>query len=324
MVILFTEPSEIYGLQYENIPKTLIALQTEPDPRPAFSSYSNSSEEPSEHNPFDVTTITKLKVVFLDQRAELLTAKTTSVGPKTKTKCLNNVKKELRQHQNYSNLILKTLRKQLPLGAKYLQCDICDSLVINRRDLLLHMRNKHITLVKARRIRQKAFCDICGKQLSDLSNLLVHRRQHTGERPYPCLFENCDKRFKASNERDGHMVVHSNERQFKCDQCTQTFNRKGALRGHRSRVHNNVRPFKCVQCGFSFKTRTCHTNHMRIHTGERPYKCELCNRTFCQRSAYKVHLNIHTDNRPYKCKLCVKAYHSSAARRSHEKIAHNL
>ncbi|KAK6470714.1 B-cell lymphoma/leukemia 11A-like [Huso huso] len=49
-------------------------------------------------------------------------------------------------------------------------------------------------------------CEFCGKTFKSLSNLVVHRRSHTGEKPYRCPF--CDHACTQSSKLKRHMKTH--------------------------------------------------------------------------------------------------------------------
>ncbi|MTI11641.1 C2H2-type zinc finger protein, partial [Sansalvadorimonas verongulae] len=82
------------------------------------------------------------------------------------------------------------------------------------------------------------------------------------------------------------------DRPYVCDHdgCNRSFTQSGALSIHK-RTHTKVKPYVCDQCNQFFTHSSAFTVHKRIHTGERPYVCGLdgCNRSFIQ----STHLTRH-------------------------------
>lgn len=203
---------------------------------------------------------------------------------------------------------------------KYLSCDICHFRTVNRANLLRHMNRWHMD----RPLLAKKFCcDICGVRMSQSGNLKTHRLSHTGEKPFPCTFESCQRRFFSSSELTIHVRTHLGLKPYKCDQCTEAFVSKFFLSTHMKTKHSDHRPFTCAHCGKTFKFIAKHNKHLLTHTDMKNYRCDVCGKWFRQQYAFKVHMNTHADNRPYKCRLCDRGFHSTASRRCHEKSVHS-
>ncbi|KAM4611534.1 zinc finger protein Aiolos-like [Polymixia lowei] len=104
----------------------------------------------------------------------------------------------------------------------------------------------------------KLNCDICGLSCVSINVLLVHKRSHTGERP------------------------------FHCTQCGASFTQKGNLLRH-IKLHSGEKPFKCPMCSYACRRRDALSGHLRTHSVEKPYKCNHCGRSYKQRSSLEEH-----------------------------------
>lgn len=171
---------------------------------------------------------------------------------------------------------------------KLFQCDICEKKFSRKDNLRSHKRihDPHRVIGPS----NTCLCLYCGRSFSNSSNLIVHMRRHTGEKPYKCDF--CGKGFPRSSDLRGHRRSHTGEKPCICRVCGKGFSRSNKLTRH-MRVHTGVRPYKCTYCDKAFSQSNDLTLHIRRHTGDRPYICEVCGDRFIQGTALQNHRRAH-------------------------------
>ena len=174
-------------------------------------------------------------------------------------------------------------------------CDHCDKKFL-RKSLLSHKRfivekelkvsceickGKHDTKNHREPVAQ---CKNCSKSFTTKKNFDLHMLQvfcdparcekirldrktealRSGQ--FKCTFEKCEKLYLNRSHLERHIMIHTNERPFQCDNCGRAFHQEGSLK-----------------------------EHVRVHTGEKPYQCQICPNAYAQGGTFKNHLKTHTE-----------------------------
>lgn len=137
-------------------------------------------------------------------------------------------------------------------------------------------------------------CQLCSFKTPIYSRLVnTHSKIHSEERNYKC--EQCGKGFKNTKQLKNHRRLHrtqglgmakssSNEEQVSIPTPTSTLHR-------------------CEDCGAAFKHRKTLREHLCKQRNEQP-QCTSCQRVFSSKSSLKLHMRSHQANKRFKCDKC--------------------
>ncbi|XP_067277911.1 uncharacterized protein [Pseudorasbora parva] len=112
---------------------------------------------------------------------------------------------------------------------------------------------------------KRLVCTYCSKWFKCFSQLKIHQRSHTGEKPYRCTL--CGKQYIQK----GHLYTHQ-------------------------RTHTGEKPYRCAVCGKGFIQKCTLDMHLRSHTGEKPYTCIKCGKGFTTKFNLNKHLSCLSCN----------------------------
>ncbi|XP_044530846.1 zinc finger and BTB domain-containing protein 41 [Gracilinanus agilis] len=196
-------------------------------------------------------------------------------------------------HQRYSTKSNLTVHRkkhsnETEFHKKEHKCPYCNKLHASKKTLAKHVKRFHpenaqefISIKKTKSESWK--CDICKKSFTRRPHLEEHMILHSQDKPFKCTY--CEEHFKSRFARLKHQEkFHLGP--FPCDICGRQFNDTGNLKRHIECTHGGKRKWTCFICGKSVRERTTLKEHLRIHSGEKPHLCSICGQSFRHGSSY--------------------------------------
>ena len=110
----------------------------------------------------------------------------------------------------------------------------------------------------------KLKCDECEKVYTFASDLEIHKRCHSEERPHVCPRRNCDRAYKHKSELTKHMASHKKTlRRCPLEKCPFETRDSDEYRYHVTEFHASDARYKCNECNFTCKHRGSMDYHKK-------------------------------------------------------------
>ncbi|XP_019968634.2 zinc finger and SCAN domain-containing protein 2-like isoform X1 [Paralichthys olivaceus] len=165
-----------------------------------------------------------------------------------------HIRQNTAQDQDQMSCSLRRQRATFQSPAKSFSCRVCGNSFYTRGILVRHAEN-HCKepenrcgacgdcLDSTENLRDHlrshkelgSTCDVCGKKCSSIRRMEIHKRVHTGEKPYSCRF--CSRDFSRKESLERHLKIHTGDRPHRCGLCRRTFTRREYLVHHLKTGH---------------------------------------------------------------------------------------
>lgn len=180
-------------------------------------------------------------------------------------------------------------------------------------------------------------CEFCGRPFNHASAYIIHRRVHTGEKPFSCQV--CGKAFAQLSNLRSHTKIHNAPKSLIL-QNSSIYQSKDIISKSVTQPRENQvsltpvfrndcpdksneplnrsrKPVACPICGKVFPYKSVLKIHLRTHSGEKPYSCRVCGKAFTQACTVRVHERVHWSVKPFLCSKCGKGFSQIGTLKGH-------
>lgn len=180
-------------------------------------------------------------------------------------------------------------------------------------------------------------CEFCGRPFNHASAYIIHRRVHTGEKPFSCQI--CGKAFAQLSNLRSHTKIHNAPKSVTLQNSSIYQNKANVPKSVTPPRENQVsvtpvftndcsdksteplnrsrKPVACSICGKIFPYKSVLKIHLRTHSGEKPYSCRVCGKAFTQACTVRVHERVHWSVKPFLCSKCGKGFSQIGTLKGH-------
>lgn len=135
---------------------------------------------------------------------------------------------------NYKkNLITHMSLKHVAKDKKF-KCSVCKRGFQFKSQCEDHHRRQHMNVYI-----QTWICSVCGLEFKTKQGFHDHENVHTGNTPYNCKIEGCNRTFRSHSAKYEHERMHGRKKRYQCgiNGCTEQFGAKIAFNKHKLNAH---------------------------------------------------------------------------------------